>query len=193
MAKIEKDKIKAAKKAAAPPKKVKKQLLGPEITDPNAYYENRVEVISKLKEDPNGPYFPYPHKWETTHTVPKYVEEYESICTENGKFLEQEASFAGRITSIREMSSKLIFYDLAAEGSKVQIFFNAKMFNNDEQFETIVQLIKRGDIVGVRGQPGRTKTGELSLAPTAMRLLSPCLHMLPTERQGIKDPEIRYR
>jgi lysyl-tRNA synthetase class 2 len=26
-----------------------------------------------------------------------------------------------------------------------------------------------------------------------MRLLSPCLYMLPTERQGVKDPEIRYR
>lgn len=91
------------------------------------------------------------------------------------------------------MSSKLIFYDLNAEGSKVQVYLNASLFPNEETFETLVQLIKRGDIVGIKGQPGRTKTGELSIAPLEMRLLSPCLYMLPTERQGVKDPEIRYR
>jgi lysyl-tRNA synthetase, class II len=146
-----------------------------------------------LKKDPNGPYFPYPHKWVTTHTIPAYVKQYDPICVVNSEFLEENVSVAGRISSIRELSSKLIFYDLVAENFKVQIFFNAGLYNDDEQFETLVQLIKRGDIVGISGKPGRTKTGELSISPTKMRLLSPCLHMLPTERQGVKDPEIRYR
>ncbi len=33
--------------------------------------------------------------------------------------------------------------------------------------------------MGARGKIGRSKTGELSVAPTFMQLLSPCLHVLP--------------
>merc|ERR1711988_1593833 len=51
----------------------------------------------------------------------------------------------------------------------------------------------RGDIVGCRGIPCRTKRGELSIRPKKLVLLSPCLHMLPTLRSGLKDPEIRFR
>lgn len=39
--------------------------------------------------------------------------------------------------------------------------------------------MRRGDIVGVSGNPGRTKTGELSIRPTEIQNLSYCLHMLP--------------
>lgn len=148
-----------------------------------------------LKKDINGPYFPFPHKWPTTHIIPKFVQEFDPVCTENQVFLDdQEVSVAGRILSIRELSAGLIFYDLVAEGSKVQIFFNLQAFPaGEEHFDTLAQLIKRGDIIGVKGNPGRTKTGELSIRPTDLRLLSPCLHMLPSQRIGVKDPEIRYR
>jgi len=41
-------------------------------------------------------------------------------------------------------------------------------------------LIKRGDIVGVRGYPMKAKRGELSICPSKVVLLSPCLIMMPT-------------
>lgn len=47
--------------------------------------------------------------------------------------------------------------------------------------------LRRGDIVGVRGNPGKTKKGELSIVPVEMTLLSPCLHMLPHLHFGLKD------
>lgn len=47
--------------------------------------------------------------------------------------------------------------------------------------------LRRGDIIGVRGNPGKTKKGELSIIPTEMTLLSPCLHMLPHLHFGLKD------
>ena len=40
---------------------------------------------------------------------------------------------------------------------------------------------------------GKSKKGELSLFPKETVLLSPCLHMLPTARSGLKDQEVRYR
>ena len=71
------------------------------------------------------------------------------------------------------------------------------MYGNDEEFEMVKDLIKRGDIMGVRGKVGRSKTGELSIAPTFMQLLSPCLHILPkpnkTHKEVLTDQETRYR
>ena len=34
---------------------------------------------------------------------------------------------------------------------------------------------------------GRTKTGELSIIPSYMELLAPCLHQLPALHYGLKD------
>ena len=47
--------------------------------------------------------------------------------------------------------------------------------------------IKRGDLVGVVGKPGRTKRGELSIFPTSMQILTPCLHMIPKTISGFSN------
>lgn len=52
--------------------------------------------------------------------------------------------------------------------------------NYDGDFEFLHQALRRGDIIGVTGNPGRTKTGELTIRPKKIELLSYCLHMLPT-------------
>jgi lysyl-tRNA synthetase class 2 len=51
--------------------------------------------------------------------------------------------------------------------------------DTEQDFATAHNTIKRGDIVGIKGHPTRTRRGELSIVPTEIRLLSPCLHMLP--------------
>ena len=50
----------------------------------------------------------------------------------------------------------------------------------DGKFKDVYHTVRRGDIIGIYGQPGRTKTGELTIAPGRIQLLSPCLYMLPT-------------
>ena len=55
---------------------------------------------------------------------------------------------------------------------------------------------RRGDIVGVRGFPGKSKKGELSLFPTVIVMLSPCLRMLPKNKggkAGLTSQDTRYR
>ncbi|PPS05865.1 hypothetical protein GOBAR_AA14797 [Gossypium barbadense] len=39
--------------------------------------------------------------------------------------------------------------------------------------------VKRGDIVGICGFPGKSQRGELSIFPRSLVVLTPCLHMLP--------------
>jgi len=60
-----------------------------------------------------------------------------------------------------------------------------------ELFARDMGEIRRGDIVGVVGSPGRTIKGELSVVPKSVDVLSPCLVMLPDA--DLKDKETRYR
>jgi lysyl-tRNA synthetase class 2 len=47
--------------------------------------------------------------------------------------------------------------------------------------------LKNGDIIGVEGVPGRTKTGEISIRPKQIVQLSYCLHMLPKVAKGHEE------
>lgn len=66
------------------------------------------------------------------------------------------------------------------------------MFAEPQQFSEVHSMIRRGDVVGVRGHPGRSKKGELSLFPTEFQLLSPCLQMLPPVKVGLKNQVTSY-
>jgi len=93
----------------------------------------------------------------------------------------------------------LVFYDLYADGAKVQVFADARNFSDCqgdgglEKFMKLMNEAKRGDLVGVKGKPGKTKRGELSIFPTELHILTPCLHMIPKGVQGLKDIETRFR
>ena len=104
----------------------------------------------------------------------------------------------GRIYTKRASGGKLIFYDLRAEGVKIQIMCQADKASGSVKFEQQHEHLRRGDIIGVIGFPGRTspKTrddGELSIFAREVILLTPCLHQIPSEHYGFKDQEQRYR
>lgn len=95
-------------------------------------------------------------------------------------FLEDvTVSVTGRVMSIRGAGAKLVFIDLHSDDYKVQIFATANNYTGGE-FDQIIHTVKRGDIVGVEGHVGRTKTGELSIRPAKITQLSYCLHQLPS-------------
>ncbi|OXB35516.1 lysine-tRNA ligase [Cryptococcus neoformans] len=182
----------AAAPAAAQPKKQSKADAEAEM-DATAFHEMRYKEIAKLREtkQPN----PYPHKFNVTHAVPKFVEEWgKEGKLEKGQTaqLDKPICLAGRVYTIRESSSKLRFYDLKADGVKVQIMAQAQNATSLEEYLDTHDRIRRGDIVGVTGVPSRTKMGELSLSISSIQLLSPCLHLLPG-REGVVDLETRYR
>lgn len=70
---------------------------------------------------------------------------------------------------------------------------NAKLYESEEKFASDTDKLRRGDIIGCVGNPGKTKKGELSIIPKTIKLLSPCLHMLPHLHFGLKDKETRFR
>ncbi len=70
-----------------------------------------------MKKD--SKYFPYPHKFETTHSIKEVVAEFTEKCKENGVFSEDVVSVAGRVLSMRPSGKSLIFIDLIADAVKI--------------------------------------------------------------------------
>lgn len=196
----EKKAAKAAKAAAAAPKINKKK--GDEMADlnPNQYFEIRSRQINELRDanhaDPTA-FNPYPHKFNVSIKVPEFVEKYQDL--KRGETLKDvTVSVSGRIMAKREAGSKLKFYVLKGDAVEVQIMAQAQDAESLEAFEKMHEYLRRGDIIGVTGYPGKTAPakggdGELSVFATSVQLLTPCLHMLPTEHFGFKDQEARYR
>ncbi|XP_058120893.1 lysine--tRNA ligase-like [Anopheles ziemanni] len=156
----------------------------------NEYFKIRSGEVKELKNSEST--HPYPHKFHVTSTLTEFLAKYGDLV--DGETRDGETvSVAGRIHSIRETSSKLLFYDIHGEGLKVQIMANASLYESETLFSEETARLRRGDIIGVTGVPARTKKGELSVVPRRVKLLAPCLHMLPHQHYGFKDKETRFR
>lgn len=109
-----------------------------------------------------------------------------------GERAEEDApvSIAGRVHGARKAGKKLLFLDLKADGARVQAMCDQAHFQGDWDRD-LVERVKRGDVVGVRGTPARNKRGELCLVPATVELLAPCMRLLPKEHFGLKDPDLR--
>ncbi|XP_041969467.1 lysine--tRNA ligase isoform X2 [Aricia agestis] len=184
-------KEKAEKAAQQPVASEKKSSKADEEISPNEYYKLRTGAVAALKNGKKEEH-PYPHKFTVTISLEDFIEKYNNL--KDGEVLENVTlSVAGRIHSIRESGAKLIFYDLRGEGVKLQVMANAKLYESEEKFVSDTEKLRRGDIIGCVGHPGKTKKGELSIIPQSVKLLSPCLHMLPHLHFGLKDKETRFR
>lgn len=160
-----------------------------ETMDPNEFFRLRSAMVAQLRAAGEDP---YPHKFSVSTSLTEFVERYAGL--QPGEVLtEERLSVAGRVHAKRESGTKLIFYDLRGEGTKIQVMANASYYSSEEAFAKVNAKLRRGDILGCIGHPGKTKKGELSIVPVEMVLLSPCLHMLPHLHFGLKDKETRFR
>ncbi|VVT53029.1 uncharacterized protein SAPINGB_P003368 [Magnusiomyces paraingens] len=185
-------KKKAEKAAARPAPAASASKPKEEELTPNQYFEIRSRQILELKKS-KAPY-PYPHKFHVSVTIPEFVKKY-SHLTRGEKLEEEKVSIAGRIFTKRESGTQLKFYVIHGEGSSLQAV--AQAFD-EEKLDEIHEILRRGDIIGVNGYPFRTSPkkggeGELSIFIEKITLLTPSLHMLPTEHFGFKDMEARFR
>jgi lysyl-tRNA synthetase, class II len=118
----------------------------------------------------------------------------EKLPLEHGQICEAaEAHFraAGRVVLYRDIGS-LIFLTVRDRGGDLQFGLSKKMIG-DETAWKVAKLLDLGDIVGVDGRLGRTKTGELTLWATSFTLLSKALRPPPEKWHGLTDVEARYR
>eukprot|EP00696_Hemimastix_kukwesjijk_P006742 gnl/Hemi2/1854_TR656_c0_g1_i1.p1 gnl/Hemi2/1854_TR656_c0_g1~~gnl/Hemi2/1854_TR656_c0_g1_i1.p1 ORF type:complete len:621 (+),score=274.96 gnl/Hemi2/1854_TR656_c0_g1_i1:257-1864(+) len=155
--------------------------------------ENRQRQLEAAEKEGLNP---YPHKFQVAKTLPEFIAEFSGLAVNH---VEETitTSVAGRVMDKRSNGSKLHFFGLVGEdGAKIQVLANAQYYKESD-FERMMALLHRGDVIGAIGHPGKSQTGALSIFPTKLVMLSPCLHMLPTSnpksKSGLKDQETRYR
>lgn len=167
--KLEKEKEKAEKSVQQNGIKESVDAINEAEISPNEFFKLRSAAVEELKKHPET--HPYPHKFNVTISLEKFIEQYNSSIGD-GETLEQTVSVAGRVHSIRLSGAKLIFYDLRGEGVKIQVMANARAYFNDDQFAIDTGKVRRGDIIGIDGSPGKTKKGELSIIPKKVKEIS---------------------
>jgi lysyl-tRNA synthetase class 2 len=102
----------------------------------------------------------------------------------------KKAALAGRIMTKRIMG-KASFAHLRDDKGDIQIYVRRDELG-DEEYAAFKKL-DIGDIIGVKGEVFRTKTGELSVRAEELTLLSKGLRPLPDKFHGLTDTELRYR
>ena len=133
----------------------------------------------------------YPHHWPVSRPIDQIINEFKDI--ESGtRLTDRIESIMGRILLTRSAGKNLFFYTVLIDGQHFQIMSDVKSYQSVESFNEIHEMIGRGDIIGAKGYIAKTKKGELSLVPSEIQILTPCLEIIPSTYYGIEDKEIRY-
>jgi lysyl-tRNA synthetase class 2 len=144
----------------------------------NDLIKQRLENLKALKD---AGVEPYGGRFDTTSSVEGALKDFKE-----GK----ECVLAGRIMAIR-LHGKSAFCDLKDRTGKIQFYVNEKTVGS-ENF-ALFKLFDLGDIIGIKGELFKTRTGEMTAKVSAFTLLSKSLRPLPEKWHGLKDVETRYR
>ncbi|WP_127957039.1 lysine--tRNA ligase [Serratia microhaemolytica] len=158
-----------------------------QVLDLNNELQSRREKLAALRE--NGIAFPNDFQRDTTADV--LHTQYDDKENSELEALGVEVSVAGRMMT-RRIMGKASFVTLQDVGGRIQLYVA-----RDDLAEGIYnEQFKKwdlGDILGARGKLFKTKTGELSLHCSELRLLTKALRPLPDKFHGLADQETRYR
>ena len=131
---------------------------------------------------------PYPEHSD----VEDYVADIEAAHAdlEPGEDTDHVVRIGGRVMAKRGQG-KIVFVVVRDATGEIQLF--CRVNDMSEAAWSAVGRLDLGDIVGVAGVVVRTKRGQLSIAPTEVKLLSKAVRPLPEKFHGLTDKETRYR
>lgn len=128
---------------------------------------------------------PYPARAERTHTAAQALAAYRA----GGEGL--EVVVAGRLRSIRVMG-KATFAHIEDESGKIQLLLRVNLLG-EEVYEAFEKDFDLGDFVEAKGRLMQTRTGEITVEVTRLRMLAKALSPLPWgKEQQVGDRVIRY-
>ena len=153
----------------------------------NAQIQERREKLSSLRAQ--GQAYPNDfHRDAFSSDIVKACEHKDEATLEQEK---NTYTIAGRMMT-RRIMGKASFATLLDMGGKIQIYVTRDSLP-EGQYQELFKKLDLGDIIGVTGYAFKTKTGELTLHVTALRLLVKALRPLPEKYKGLVDQEARCR
>ena len=155
------------------------------IEDQIRLREEKAGALRKLGEHPYGNGIRVPHTTGFVRT---------KHATDDAAELEANPTepygVAGRVMALRTMG-KATFVSIRDREGDLQLFVKKDKVG-DRAYE-LLKLADLGDFVFARGRAMRTRTGELSIEATELRLLTKALRPVPEKWHGLVDHETRYR
>jgi lysyl-tRNA synthetase class 2 len=97
---------------------------------------------------------------------------------------------AGRIMLLRSAGS-LVFLSLADRSERIQIMLGKKQVGPEAW--QVVGCLDLGDIVGIDGRLGWSKTGEMTIFASGITFLTKSIETPPDKFHGLVDQELRQR
>ncbi|MBG2875058.1 lysine--tRNA ligase [Proteus alimentorum] len=155
--------------------------------DLNNELQTRREKLSALRDNGNA----FPNDFRRDSLSDELHQKYDAMSAEELEAANVEVSIAGRMMT-RRIMGKASFATLQDMGGRIQLYVSRDDLPEgiyNEQFKKW----DLGDILGARGRVFKTKTGELSIHCTEVRLLTKALRPLPDKFHGLADQEMRYR
>ena len=149
--------------------------------DINQLRKVRREKLADLQANGKDPYVIT--KYDVTAHAQEVKDRYAEL---EGKMV----SVAGRVMQKRVMG-KASFCNILDQSGNIQSYV-ARDSIGEEAYKDFKKL-DIGDIVGIEGEVFTTKTGEISIHASAVKLLSKSLQILPEKYHGLTNTDMRYR
>ncbi len=97
---------------------------------------------------------------------------------------------AGRIM-LQRTAGSLVFLSLADRTGRIQIMLGKKQVGPEAW--SIIKCLDLGDIIGIDGRLGWSKTEEMTVFATGIMFLTKSIETPPDKFHGLVDPELRQR
>ncbi len=164
--------------------------------DENQLIAERREKLKALREgQAQGQSVAFPNDFKPQNHAASLQQRYGALDAEALEAQDAAVSVAGRMMLKRVMGkasfATLQDGSLGETGGRIQLYVT-----RDGVGEDVYADFKRwdlGDIVGAEGTLMKTKTGELSVKVTRLRLLTKSLRPMPDKFHGVADQEVKYR
>ncbi len=149
--------------------------------DVNQLRKVRREKLADLQANGKNPF--EITKYDVTCHAAEVKDNYEEM---EGKHV----SLAGRIMQKRVMG-KASFCNILDQSGNIQSYVARDSVGEDNYKD--FKKMDIGDIVGIEGEVFKTKTGEISIHASEVKLLSKSLQILPEKYHGLTNTDMRYR
>jgi lysyl-tRNA synthetase class 2 len=160
-------------------------------SDENQLISERREKLKALREaQRQGKGIAFPNDFKPGHRAADLLAHHGAKTTEQLEEHVTQVSVAGRMM-LKRVMGKASFATIQDATGRFQIYVT-----RDEVGEETYAAFKHwdlGDIIGAEGKLFKTRTGELSLHATRIRLLTKNLRPMPDKFHGVVDQEVKYR
>jgi len=162
----------------------------PAVDDNKLIAERREKLKLLRTAQTEGKGVAFPNDFKPGHRAAALADAHGAIEPEALEAQNVAVSVAGRMM-LKRVMGKASFATLQDATGRIQLYVT-----RDAVGEEVYAEFKRwdlGDILGAEGTLMKTKTGELSVKVTALRLLTKSLRPLPGDFYGMADQEQKYR